>query len=72
MTTGSAKKVATIGIQYANTRRQFGQPISSFGAIKYKIAEQATRIFASESASFRVSDMISKKIKELREEGNNY
>jgi alkylation response protein AidB-like acyl-CoA dehydrogenase len=72
MTTGSAKKVTTIGIQYANTRKQFGQPISSFGAIKYKIAEQATRIFASESATFRVSDLISKKIKALREEGNNY
>ena len=72
MTTGSAKKVATIGIQYANTRKQFGQPISSFGAIKHKIAEQATRIFASESAAFRVSDLISKKIKELREDGNKY
>ncbi len=72
MTTGSAKKIATIGIQYANTRKQFGQPISNFGAIKYKIAEQATRIFASESATFRVSDLISKKIKELREEDNTY
>jgi alkylation response protein AidB-like acyl-CoA dehydrogenase len=72
MTTGSAIKVATIGIQYANTRKQFGQPISSFGAIKYKIAEQAIRIFASESATFRVSDLISKKIKELREDGNKY
>ncbi len=72
MTSGSAKKVATTGIQYANTRKQFGQPISSFGAIKYKIAEQAIRIFASETATFRVSDLISKKIKELREEGNKY
>jgi len=72
MTSGSAKKVATIGIQYANTRKQFGQPISSFGAIKHKIAEQATRIFVSESAAFRVSDLISKKIKELREDGNKY
>jgi alkylation response protein AidB-like acyl-CoA dehydrogenase len=72
MTSGSAKKVATIGIQYANTRKQFGQPISSFGAIKYKIAEQAIRIFTSESATYRVSDLISKKIKELMEDGNKY
>jgi alkylation response protein AidB-like acyl-CoA dehydrogenase len=72
MTSGSAKKVATIGIQYANTRKQFGQPISSFGAIKHKIAEQATRIFASESATYRVSDLISKKVKELVEDGNKY
>jgi alkylation response protein AidB-like acyl-CoA dehydrogenase len=72
LTSGSAKKVATIGIQYANTRKQFAQPISSFGAIKYKIAEQATRIFVSESATYWVSDLISKKIKELREEDNKY
>jgi hypothetical protein len=72
MTTGSAKKVATIGIQYANTRKQFEQPISSFGAIKYKIAEQAIRIYASESATFRVSDLISKKTKELQEQGNKH
>jgi alkylation response protein AidB-like acyl-CoA dehydrogenase len=72
LTSGSAKKVSTIGIQYANTRKQFGQPISSFGAIKHKIAEQAIRIFVSESATFWVSDLISKKIKELREDGSKY
>jgi len=72
LTSGSAKKVSTIGIQYANTRKQFGQPISSFGAIKHKIAEQAIRIFVSESATFWVSDLISKKIKELKEEGAKY
>jgi len=72
LTSGSAKKVATIGIQYANTRKQFGQPISSFGAIKYKIAEQAIRIFVSESATYWVSDLISKKIKELKEDGSIY
>jgi alkylation response protein AidB-like acyl-CoA dehydrogenase len=72
LTSGSAKKVATIGIQYANTRKQFEQPISSFGAIKYKIAEQALRIFVSESATYWVSDLISKKIKELMGDGSIY
>ncbi len=72
MTTGSAKKVASTDIQYANTRKQFGQPISAFGAIKHKIAEQAIRIFVSESATFRVSDLINKKIKELTEGGEKY
>jgi alkylation response protein AidB-like acyl-CoA dehydrogenase len=65
MTTGSAKAVASNSIAYANERKQFNQPISAFGAIKHKIAEQATRIFVSESATYRVSDLISKKIKEL-------
>lgn len=72
MTTGSAKKVASTDIEYANTRKQFGVPISSFGAIKHKMAEQATRIFVSESATFRVSDLINKKIKELTAGGEKY
>ncbi|MEW5842808.1 MAG: acyl-CoA dehydrogenase family protein [Bacteroidota bacterium] len=72
MTTGSAKKVASTDIEYANTRKQFGVPISSFGAIKHKMAEQAIRIFVSESATFRVSDLINKKIKELTTGGEKY
>ena len=72
MTTGSAKKVASTDIEYANTRKQFGVPISSFGAIKHKMAEQAIRIFVSESATFRVSDLINKKIKELTAGGEKY
>jgi len=72
LTSGSAKKVSTIGIQYANTRKQFGQPISNFGAIKYKIAEQAIRIFVSESATYWVSDLINKEINALKVEGFTY
>ncbi len=72
MTTGSAKKVSTIGIEYATGRKQFNQPISNFGAIKHKIAEQATKIFVSESATYRVSDLINGKIKELLAKGGKY
>jgi alkylation response protein AidB-like acyl-CoA dehydrogenase len=72
MTTGSAKKVASIGIEYANGRKQFGQPISNFGAIKHKLAEQAIRIFVSESATYRVSDLINSQIKELQSKGEKY
>jgi alkylation response protein AidB-like acyl-CoA dehydrogenase len=72
MTTGSAKKVASIAVQYANGRKQFNQPISNFGAIKHKLAEQAIRIFVSESATYRVSDLISKRIKELQGQGGKY
>ena len=72
MTTGSAKKVASIGIEYANGRKQFGQPISNFGAIKHKLAEQAIRIFVSESATYRVSDLINSQIKELQSKGERY
>ncbi len=72
MATGGAKKIASIDIEYANTRKQFGQPISSFGAIKHKIAEQAIRIFTCESATYRVSDLINKKIKDLVSGGKKY
>ncbi len=72
MTTGSAKKVASTAIEYATGRKQFNQPISNFGAIKHKLAEQAIRIFASESATYRVSDLINKRIKEHQAQGEKY
>ena len=64
-----SKSSSTLAIQYANERHQFKKPISSFGAIQYKLAEQAIRIFAGESANYRVSDMIDKKEKELTADG---
>lgn len=72
MVAGGAKNNASVAIQYANEREQFGQPIAQFGAIKHKMAEQASKIYAVESATYRVSDLIDKRIKELQEEGNKY
>ncbi|MFY9308611.1 MAG: acyl-CoA dehydrogenase family protein [Bacteroidia bacterium] len=55
---GGSKEIATKSIQYANERQQFGRPISKYGAIRYKLAEQAIRIFACESATYRASQNI--------------
>jgi alkylation response protein AidB-like acyl-CoA dehydrogenase len=55
---GGAKKVCSLGIDYALERQQFDQPIGQFGAIKYKLAEQAIRIFATESALYRTAQLI--------------
>jgi alkylation response protein AidB-like acyl-CoA dehydrogenase len=55
---GGAKMVAKQAISYANERKQFGTAISSFGAIKYKLAEMAVGMFASESAAYRVGQNI--------------
>lgn len=52
-TLGAAKSVADLSVKYANERIQFKIPISKFGAIKYKLAEQAIRIFGVESALYR-------------------
>ena len=63
---GAAKKAITQSVQYANERKQFGTVISTFGAIKHKLAQQVIRTFASESAVYRVSadiDVLMEKMK---------
>jgi len=55
---GGAKLVSTLSVKYANERQQFGRPIAKYGAIRFKLAEQAIRIFACESAIFRCSQNI--------------
>lgn len=55
---GSSRKVLDHAINYANERVQFGLNISKFGAIRYKLAEMATRNFAVESAAYRAGQNI--------------
>lgn len=58
---GGAKRAATTSIQYANTREQFKQPISNFGAMKHKLAEMAIRLWVCESALYRSARWIDDK-----------
>ena len=69
---GGAKRAATLSIQYANERVQFKQPISKFGAIQYKIAEQAIRMFATESALYRAGHDIDNSERFLLNKGKTY
>lgn len=55
---GGCKKITEVGIKYANEREQFKVPISTFGAIQYKIAEQAIRCFVTETAIYRTAQLI--------------
>ena len=55
---GASKMCTSNAVQYANERKQFGQSISNFGAIKHKIAEMTCKIFASESAHYRAAQNI--------------
>jgi len=57
-TTGGAKLAIHESVRYANERQQFGRPISSFGAIKHKLAEMAVRTWVSESITYRTVGMI--------------
>lgn len=65
---GAAKKAINDSVKYANERKQFGVLISSFGAIKHKLAEQVIRLFASESAVYRVSMDIDDLMEKLKQE----
>ncbi len=69
MVMGGCKKAIDIATNYANERHQFGQAISGFGAIKHKLAEMAIQTFATDSATYRVADLITDKIEELKKEG---
>lgn len=69
MAMGGAKAIIDMATKYANERIQFKVPISSFGAIQYKLAEMTVRNYAVESAVYRVSDLLDRKIQELKEAG---
>ena len=69
---GGAVRSADTAVKYANERVQFKVPISNFGAIKYKLAEEAIRIFAGESTLFRVSDLMEQKKIQLADEGQSF
>src|SRR5690554_799168 len=66
---GGAKAAVSETIKYANEREQFGRAISKYGAIRYKIAEQAIRVFTLESATYRASQNIDDAIHALKDSG---
>ena len=56
--TGGAKLAIHEAVRYANERHQFGKSISSFGAIKHKLAEMVIRTWVAESITYRTVGMI--------------
>ena len=59
---GGAQGAIDEAVKYAATRRQFGQPIASFGAIRHKIGEMITRAYAVESLVYRTAGLIDARI----------
>jgi alkylation response protein AidB-like acyl-CoA dehydrogenase len=55
---GGAKDVLAASAKYAREREAFGGPIARFGLIQHKLAEMLIRIFAAETASYRVAGMV--------------
>jgi alkylation response protein AidB-like acyl-CoA dehydrogenase len=69
--TGGSKGIIDLAVKYANERKQFGVSISSFGAIKHKIAEMAIKVYASETANYRAGQNIDDAIETLKAQGLN-
>jgi alkylation response protein AidB-like acyl-CoA dehydrogenase len=55
---GASKSVISQAINYANERIQFERQISKYGAIRFKLAEMATKVYAVESANYRAGQNI--------------
>ena len=58
MCSGGAKAALVDAARYASSRRQFGQPIARFGAIRHKLAEMTIRAYVVESMLYRMAGWI--------------
>src|SRR5687767_3843240 len=67
MCAGGMKLMIQESVRYANERQQFGKSISSFGAIKEKLAEMAIRTWVGESMIYRTLGMIEAGINALED-----
>lgn len=68
----SQRRLNKLSVDYAKERKQFGQSISEFGAIRQKIAELATNAYVDESAVYRASGDIKARIEKRLAEGNSH
>jgi alkylation response protein AidB-like acyl-CoA dehydrogenase len=61
---GCCKEVIRYAAQYASERKQFGEPIANFGAIREKLARMAVNTYALESCCYRLARDIDAGIEE--------
>ena len=66
---GGGKQAITQSVNYANEREQFGRPISKYGAIRHKLAQQAILNWVNESATYRAGQDIENCIERYVAEG---
>ncbi|SFU07957.1 Acyl-CoA dehydrogenase [Algoriphagus locisalis] len=66
---GGVRTVTTNAVKYSTERKQFGVSINSFGAIKSKLAEMATKSYVSEALCYRAGQDIENKINALEADG---
>jgi alkylation response protein AidB-like acyl-CoA dehydrogenase len=64
---GGMKLMIHESVRYSNERHQFGKPISSFGAIKAKLAEMAIRTWVGEAMTYRAVGLIESAIGDTKD-----
>jgi alkylation response protein AidB-like acyl-CoA dehydrogenase len=69
---GQEKYALSEGARYANERRQFNVPISSFGAIREKLADVTAMTFASEAVVYRLAGLIDDRLATIAKGTENY
>lgn len=57
---GSSQLVLETSVKYAAGRKQFGAPLTAFGAIQAKLAEMAVRTYVAESVVYRTAALMEK------------
>ncbi len=66
------RRVLNEAISFANQRVQFKTPIAQFGAIKQKLANMATFLYAGEAACYRAAKNIEDRIGLRKAAGNSH
>jgi alkylation response protein AidB-like acyl-CoA dehydrogenase len=69
MCAGGSRGAIGDAAKYAATRKQFGQPIAAFGAIKHKLGEMTARTYAAESLAYRTCGLIDAAIAQSNHSG---
>jgi alkylation response protein AidB-like acyl-CoA dehydrogenase len=64
---GMAQGALEASLNYASQRRQFGQPISEFQAIQWKLADMATEIDAARLLTYRAASLKDQKKRATKE-----
>jgi hypothetical protein len=69
MCAGGSRGAIGDAAKYASSRKQFGQPIAAFGAIKHKLGEMTARTYAAESLAYRTAGLIDAAIAQSGHDG---
>lgn len=65
---GASKRTLELAVKYANERKQFQTPISSFSLTREKLATIASKLYVNESAVYRIVGLFEQRMGALSDE----